>query len=92
MKRRSSGANVDTASETLIEKWYAPNVPDLTERAKWPEIQTSYVEFEDLNKLGRFSYNKFNKDVEVTQVLSVCKLKTYQCHTEAFYGNLSKEV
>ncbi len=66
MKRRSSGANVDTASETLIEKWYAPNVPDLAERAKWPEILTSYVEFEDLNKLGRFSYNKFNKDVEVT--------------------------
>ncbi len=26
---------------------------------------SSFVECEELNKLGRFSYNKFNKEIEV---------------------------
>lgn len=65
MKKRSSSATDDTSESALVDKWFAPNVPESLQQAKWPEVDTSYVEFEDLNTLGRFSYNKFNKDTEV---------------------------
>lgn len=65
MKRRSGGNTNDDTSGALIDKWFAPSVPIVKHRAKWPEVDDSYVDFEDLNKLGRFSYNKYNKDTEV---------------------------
>ena len=65
MKKRSTGNTSDSTSGALIDKWYALDVPKLEQRAKWPEVDNSYVDFEDLNKLGRFSYNKYNKDTEV---------------------------
>ena len=32
----------------------------------------SFVECEDLNRLGRFSFNRFNKETEVCTVLMCC--------------------
>lgn len=67
MKRSSTGGNTtsDSTSGALIEKWSALNIPESTKVTKTSEIHTSYVEFEELNKLGRFSYNKYNRDIEV---------------------------
>lgn len=65
MKRSSTGSISDNSSGALIEKWSAVIIPDTTCIVETPEIHTSYVEFEELNKLGRFSYNKYNRDIEV---------------------------
>ena len=56
---------LETERDSLTEKWVVPNIPLPTSGHSWPETTESYVEFEDLNRLGRFSYLKHNKDTEV---------------------------
>ena len=65
MKRRSNDRSDLASDGILTDKWVAPNVTEPSERPKYPDVNNSYVEFEDLNRLGRFSYNKYNKEVEV---------------------------
>ena len=65
MKRRS-GDQVDfDVGGALTDKWVVPDIPNPSERHSKPVINESYIEFEGLNRLGRFSYNKYNKEVEV---------------------------
>lgn len=66
MKRHSGGGDFDVGG-ALTDKWIAPNVPNPPQTSFTKLIvNESYVEFEDLNRLGRFSFNKHNKEVEVS--------------------------
>ena len=66
MRRRSANRDeLETERDSLTEKWVVPNVPLPASECSWPETTESYVDFEDLNRLGRFSYLKHNKETEV---------------------------
>ena len=85
MKRRSSDkADLSSSDGVLVDKWYVPNAPEPLQRAKWPEINDSYVEFEELNRLGRFSYNKYNKETEVNNSYTYIQVDIHGCSDERF--------
>ena len=66
MKRLSHGGKEgEPAKDVLTEKWVVQGALPPSQEEKWPLVEHSFVEFEDLNTLGRFSYNKYNKDTEV---------------------------
>lgn len=65
--RRSSSDQVDFDSGgPLTDKWVIKDPPQKpTSPTKVLTVDTSYVKFEDLNELGHFSFNAYNKDIEV---------------------------
>lgn len=65
MKRQSyDEVDFDTGGP-LTDKWVVKNVSKPSTCSQRLSVTGSYVEFEELNEFGRFSYNSFNKDVEV---------------------------
>lgn len=53
----------------LTDKWVVPNTPDPVDPSTLLQVTSSFVECEDLNQLGRFSYNGHNKETEVSKHL-----------------------
>lgn len=77
MRRRSANRDeIETEGNSLTEKWIVPNIPLPMSGCNWPETTESYVEFEDLDRLGRFSYLKHNKETEVYYPCLMCNLVT----------------
>ena len=74
MKRLSHGttATDGDGDAVLADKWVVPDAPQSAEAPKWPRVEHSYVEFENLNTLGRFSYNKYNREIEVNLFYVQC--------------------
>lgn len=67
MRRLNPSLDQDEAEESgaLIEKWVARNIPKPLDESQEPAVvRCSFAECEDLDPCGRFSYNKFNKEVE----------------------------
>lgn len=68
MKRNSTGQVDFDSGGPLTDRWLAKNVPQPSTDHKGHIVSNSYVEFEDLNQFGRFSYNSCNKEIEVISV------------------------
>lgn len=62
---QSGGREKEPSDGVLTEKWVVQGAPPPSEEERWPLVEHSFVEFEDLNTLGRFSFNKYNKETEV---------------------------
>lgn len=71
MKRRSGNKSDLDDGGVLTDKWVVPNVPETTSLSTRLEVIDSYVEFEELNQFGRFSYNQYNKDIEVIYIIII---------------------
>ena len=73
----------------LTDKWVVPNMPDPVDPSTLLQMTSSFVECEELNRLGRFSYNGHNKETEVL----LWKLLTTRLrfHNIAPDGSLSKK-
>lgn len=66
MKRLSQGSKeVESTDSVLTEGWVVQGAPEASREERWPPVEHSYVEFEELNTLGRFSFKKYNKETEV---------------------------
>jgi hypothetical protein len=48
----------------LTDKWVVPDVPHPQDSLGILTVNESIVEFEDLNRFGRFSFNNYNKEIE----------------------------
>lgn len=70
MKRRSGNKSELDDGGVLTDKWVVPNVPETPSLSTRLEVIDSYVEFEELNQFGRFSYNQYNKDIEVMHTIN----------------------
>ena len=69
MKRQSLEQVDFDLGGALTDKWVVPDIPNPPpppSKPIKPLINESYVEFEDLNTLGTFSFNRYNKEVEVS--------------------------
>ncbi|XP_064393698.1 M-phase phosphoprotein 6-like [Halichondria panicea] len=59
------GESHDSSSMgALIKKWVVPDVPVVDDVTNKMKSTNSFIQCEELNRLGRFSYNKFNKEIE----------------------------
>ena len=64
----------------LIEKWIAPDVLKPEDIPLRPVlVRCSFSECENLDTCGRFSFNKFNREVEVSYVCTRVMEKVNQC-------------
>ncbi|XP_019864316.1 PREDICTED: uncharacterized protein LOC100641791 [Amphimedon queenslandica] len=65
MKRHSTDQIDFDSGGPLTDKWVVKDPPKKPSAPpKIHTVDTSYVKFEELNELGRFSFNSYNKDVE----------------------------
>lgn len=73
MKRLSQGSKeIESTDSVLTDKWVVQGAPQPSREERWPMVEHSYVEFEDLNTLGRFSFKKCNKETEVSKINGLC--------------------
>ena len=85
MKRLSHGGQEsEPAKDVLTEKWVVEGAHPPPKEEVWPLVEHSFVEFENLNTLGRFSYNKYNKDIEVGAIIIISK-KLILNHTSTLW-------
>lgn len=67
MKRQSRGQQEDEETDLggkLVDKWVVPGIPEPPIWVERFQLVESFVDCEDLNKFGRFSFNNFNKKIE----------------------------
>ena len=90
MKRHSTDQIDFDSGGPLTDKWVVkdpPKKPSAT--PKIHTVDTSYVKFEELNELGRFSFNSYNKDVEVIDAKVVC-VENHYCLAIVKYAQTAR--